>query len=262
MQSMTDQSARGGVPTPVDNSTVLGDTALQSAALEDNTQAENYHAWLCDLAMPYLGEHPVELGSGLGGYVSSWLDMGVPQITATELDPARLAQLRERFAGDARVTVTKLDLESPPAGQWSSFVSFNVMEHIADDVAALRVARQLVRPGGAVLSFVPAFPCAMSKFDRAIGHVRRYTVSSARRAYLAAGLDVERAEYVNAPGLLAWFVGMRLLGMTPKAGPTLTFWDGQVVPRARRFEARYPVPFGQSVLVVGRVPLRSSESTE
>ncbi|MBI1376242.1 MAG: methyltransferase domain-containing protein [Frankiales bacterium] len=242
-------------PTPPrDNSQVLGDTELQTVALEDNANAVNYHAWLCDLALPYLGDDPLELGSGLGGYVQTWLDAGVPRVTATEADPARLQHLRDRFDGDSRVTVREIDLEDPPEGSWSSFVSFNVMEHIPDDVAALRAAARMVRPGGAVLSYVPAFPFAMSRFDREIGHVRRYTVASARAAYLKAGLDVEVARYVNAPGLLAWFVGMRLLRMTPKDGPVLSVWDGQVIPRVRRLETRRPAPFGQSVLVVGRVP--------
>jgi 8-oxo-dGTP pyrophosphatase MutT (NUDIX family) len=92
----------------------------------------------------------------------------------------------------------------------------------------------------------------MSRFDRAIGHVRRYTVASMREAYEEAGLTVERCHYVNAPGLLAWFVGMRVLRMTPKDGPVMRLWDGQVVPRVRRWESRHTAPFGQSVLAVGR----------
>jgi hypothetical protein len=240
--------------TPPTNATVLGDTELQSQALEDNSAAVNYHAWLCSLAQPYLGDHPVELGSGHGGYVETWLESGVPSITATEADPQRLALLRSRFEGDPRVTVTSIDLDHPPTGEWSAFVSYNVLEHIVDDVAALAAARRMVRPGGAVVSFVPAFPFALSRFDRAIGHVRRYTVASLGQAYGDAGLTIERCHYVNAPGLPAWYVGMKLLRMTPKDGPVMRVWDSQVVPRARRLEARRRPPFGQSVLAVGRVP--------
>jgi SAM-dependent methyltransferase len=238
------------------NATVLGDTQAQSRALEDNSAAVNYHAWLCTMAAPYLGEHPLELGSGMGGYVETWLAQGTPRITATEADPDRLAHLRARFADDPRVTVREIDLENPPTGQWTSFVSFNVLEHLVDDVAALRVARSLVVPGGAVVSFVPAFSFAMSPFDRAIGHLRRYTVSSMRRAYADAGLELERLHYVHAPGLAAWFVGMRVLRMTPKDGPVMRVWDAQVIPRVRRWESRHAPRFGQSVLAVGRVPLR------
>jgi hypothetical protein len=56
------------------------------------------------------------------------------------------------------------------------------------------------------------------------------------------------------PGLLAWFVGMRLLKMTPGEGPLLRLWDRVVVPIARRLESRVSAPFGQSVFAVARVP--------
>lgn len=102
--------------------------------------------------------------------------------------------------------------------------------------------------------FVPAFECAMNRFDRAAGHVRRYTVGSMTVAMQRAGLTVEQAHYVNIPGLAAWFVGMRLLRMTPGDGRLLSTWDEHVIPRTRRWEARHKAPFGQSVFTVGRVP--------
>lgn len=233
---------------------VTGDSAMQSMTLESLGNAANYHAWLTDLARPYLGDHPVEIGSGLGQYARTWLDTGTPRITVTDRDPGRFAVLRDTFAGDERVDVVDLDIFDAPAGDYSSMVAFNVLEHIEDDVRALRAAHTLLRPGGAVIMFVPAFQFAMSAFDRAVGHWRRYTTSSLRAAYEAADLDVERVHYVNAPGLLAWFVGMRLLKMTPKDGPTVQLWDNAVVPVARAAERRIgSPPFGQSVFAVGRV---------
>lgn len=240
---------------PVDslgNDAVLGDTDLQTAVLESNAEAVNYHNWLCSLAWPYLGEHPIEIGSGLGEYAQAWLDMGLPRITVTEVDPGRSNALVRKFADEPRVAFGQIDLNGTAEAGFSAAVSFNVLEHIPSDVAALSAAAHAVRPGGAVVSFVPAFPFAMSNFDRAIGHVRRYTIESMIQAYRGAGLDVEAVRYVNAPGLLAWFVGMRLFRMTPKAGTAVSMWDSQVVPRARKWEERHRVPFGQSVFCVGR----------
>jgi hypothetical protein len=133
---------------------------------------------------------------------------------------------------------------------------FNVLEHIPDDVGALRAAHTLVRPGGNVVVLVPAFPFAMSRFDRAVGHVRRYTRPTLGKALTEAGLVVRELHYVNMPGLLAWVVGMRLLRMTPGDGRALTLWDALVVPTARRWEERHRPPFGQSVFAVAEVPAR------
>jgi hypothetical protein len=125
-------------------------------------------------------------------------------------------------------------------------------------VGALRAAHRIVRPGGAVVVIVPAFPFAMGRFDREVGHVRRYTKQSLRRAYESAGLTIEELYYLNAPGLLAWFIGMRLLRMTPRDGVTVRLWDRVVVPIARRIESRWRPPFGQSLVARGRVPAAST----
>ena len=233
---------------------VSGDSPLETQTLEEVAGAVNYHRWLCDLALPHLGTHPVELGSGLGDYAERWLGAGVPRLTLCERDETRLHALRQRFRGDPRVRVVDFDVHRPPVGDHTSLVAFNVLEHIADDVGALRAAHRLVLPGGTVVMFVPAFEFAMGRFDRAVGHVRRYRRATLRAAFEAADLAVERLHYVNLPGLPAWFVGMRLLGMTPGEGPLLRAWDAGVVPAARALESRVRPPFGQSLFAVGRVP--------
>ena len=231
---------------------VSGDSELQSCTLESLTTAVRYHAWLTDLVFPYLGEHPLEIGSGLGDYAQTWIDSGAPSMTVSDRDPSRFALLQQRFGDDERIHVQDVDVFVPQQGDHSALVAMNVLEHIERDVEALRSAHQLLRPGGAVVTFVPAFEFAMSEFDRKVGHFRRYTVASLRAAYEHAGLDVERIHYVNAPGLFAWFVGMRLLRMTPQDGPTVRLWDRAVVPLARAVEERVRPPFGQSVFAVGR----------
>ncbi len=232
-----------------------GDTVLQSQTLESLAAAVNYNNWLTSLALDHLGDSPIELGSGLGDYAQAWLDAGVARITTSEIDPARLAHLRSRFSQEPRVEVSSFDILEPRNSDHSALVAFNVLEHIPDHIGALRGAHALLRPGGRVIIFVPAFEFAMSSFDRSVGHARRYTLGSMRAAMADAGLDVVEARYVNMPGLPAWFLGMRMLRMSPSEGPLLRLWDRYVIPLARRWEAGHRVPFGQSVFAVGRVPV-------
>ena len=227
-------------------------SSLQHSVLEALEGARNYNAWVASLVLPYLGNDPIEIGSGTGTNAALLLEAGLARLTVTETDSALVERLQERFAGDERITVRRLDLLDAPAGAHSGFLAVNVLEHIEDDVAALAAAARLVRPGGAVVAFVPAFPFAMSDFDRAIGHHRRYTKDSVGTTFAAAGLGIEELRYVNAPGLAAWTVGMRLLRMRPREGLVLRGWDRAVVPVARRVENRVSPPFGQSLLAVGR----------
>lgn len=235
-------------------SAVQGDTGLQSEVLEDLVEARNYRRWLVDLAVPHLGDDPLEIGSGLGHYAADWAAAGLPRFTASEADPGRLAELRARFGGHPLVRVRELAVPIQETAGHSAVVACNVLEHIPDDVGALQAFAGLVRPGGAVVLLVPAFPSAMSRFDLAIGHQRRYRAASLRAALQAAGLRVERLHHVNAVGLLAWYVMVKALRGRPQAGPALTAYDRGVVPWLRRLEARRPPPFGQSLFAVARRP--------
>ncbi len=232
---------------------VLGEAAVQDAVLEDLRSAVNYRRWVAGLAAPHLGEHPVEIGSGRGDYALEWVASD-RRVTVSEADPARLAALRTRFADDPRIDVLHLPAPFTRTGDHSAAVAINVLEHITDHVGALRSFAGLVRPGGRVVVFVPAFPLAMSDFDRTIGHARRYRRRTLEAAARDAGLTVEVCHHVNLLGLLAWIVLMRLLGGRPKEGALLTVFDRLVVPVLARIEARVRPPFGQSLLLVARVP--------
>jgi len=232
---------------------IAGDTQTQSDALEDLVSAGNYRRWLCSLGVPYFGDDVLEIGSGLGHYASEWADMGV-RITATEADPGRLAQLRGRFADDPRVSVSELAVPIDRTAEHSAVVAYNVLEHIPDDVAALRSFAGLLRPGGRVVLVVPAFPFAMSAFDREIGHQRRYRRGVLEARFREAGLDVEVCHYINGPGLLAWYITCRLLGGRPREGRMLTAYDKFYVPLERRLESKVTAPFGQSLFAVARTP--------
>ena len=190
----------------------------------------------------------LEVGSGLGDYADRWLEGGQRKLTVSDADASRRAILAQRFAGDPRVQVRTFDLFAPYDGGHSALVALNVLEHIEDDIGALTRRHRLLRPGGKVVMFVPAFAFAMSRFDRAVGHYRRYSRATLTRAFQAANLRIERINYVNAPGLrLASVRRDEVASMTPQDG-----WSVRVMgPDSLSF--RWPVrsslrvqpPFGQ-----------------
>lgn len=227
-------------------------TALQTEVLEDLRGARHYRRWLVRLVSPYLGDDPIEIGSGIGDYAEE-LAVGRAAFTASEADPGRLAVLRQRFADHPVVRVRELSLPTRETAAHSGLVMLNVLEHIEADVDALRSAAALVRPGGAVVVFVPAFNGAMSRFDRLIGHYRRYTRRSLGAALRDAGLRVERLHYVNSVGLISWFLLMRCARMIPRDGAPLRFYDATVIRSVAWLERWLRPPFGQSVFAVARV---------
>jgi ubiquinone/menaquinone biosynthesis C-methylase UbiE len=234
---------------------ILGDQRVQSEVLEGLSMCKNHRKWFVSFALPYLGDHPIEVGAGLGDYAEEWL-AHVPRMTVAEAEADRLVALKERFSDSSNMDVRELLLPVSDAepGQYSAAVSYNVLEHIEDDIGALRSMAQLVRPGGHVVIVVPAFQWAMSPADVATGHVRRYTKKTMRAAMAAAGLDIVKLHYANTFGLLGYVLTTKIMRLMPGPGKIVWVYDRFVAPATRFAERVVTPPFGQSVVAIARVP--------
>jgi 2-polyprenyl-3-methyl-5-hydroxy-6-metoxy-1,4-benzoquinol methylase len=94
--------------------------------------------------------------------------------------------------------VTGLLQEAPLAD--SSFdvvLALDVLEHIEDDVAALRGARRLLKKNGLLVVTVPALPILWGGQDVVSQHFRRYTRRSLDTLFKAAGLANYDINYFN-----------------------------------------------------------------
>ncbi|HET7419905.1 MAG TPA: class I SAM-dependent methyltransferase [Candidatus Dormibacteraeota bacterium] len=84
------------------------------------------------------------------------------------------------------------DLWHPPFSVGFDVVGvFDVLEHIDDDVAALRALGRVLRAGGTLFLTVPADPKLWSYFDLASHHKRRYVEDELRSKLVEAGFSVE-----------------------------------------------------------------------
>ena len=226
----------------------------QTEILEVAQSAINYRKWLAQLTFPYLGNNPLEFGSGIGDYADEWLQLGCQQLTVSENSPTRITVLQDKFLGNPYVITKQIDVEriERMAETYSAIVSLNVIEHLENDGDAVRGVSNALLPGGYFVAFTPAFPLLMSKFDKAVGHHRRYTKKSARALLTDNGFEIVKTHYVNSLGWFAWLLGMRLLNITPSDGPLLKTWDKLIIPVVSRIESWISPPFGQSILIVGQ----------
>jgi hypothetical protein len=247
-------TARSEDVTRDDTDQIRGDRQIQCDVLVALAECANHRKWFAAFAKPYLGEHPIEIGSGLGDYALEWIPW-VEKYTATEADPALFAELKKHMTAYPNVTVRQLLLPTEERGDHSCLVSYNVLEHIDDHVGALQSMARLVRAEGHIVLVCPAFPFAMSPVDIATGHVRRYTKRSMTKALRDAGLAVVEVRYANSLGLICYYAFTSLLKRQPSTGGTMSFYDRLVVPAVRLLERAIGdrPPFGQSVVAVARV---------
>jgi 2-polyprenyl-3-methyl-5-hydroxy-6-metoxy-1,4-benzoquinol methylase len=160
-----------------------------------------------------------------------------------------------------RIHVAPFDARFEPGRRYSAVLMLDVLEHLAEPEAALRHALALLEPGGVFVATVPAFMALWTRHDDLNHHYTRYTKRSFGALAAAAGLRIDEARYFfrwTVPAKLATRVAEALVPGAP-APPTLPPAPiNRALYALSRVEERLlgslPVPFGTSLLVVGRLP--------
>jgi SAM-dependent methyltransferase len=183
-------------------------------------------------------------------------------VTGVELAPASIEAARRRDVGEvvAGSLTDRLPFED---AAFDLAVSFDVMEHLDDDRAALEELHRVVRPGGQLLVTVPAYPWLWSSHDVVNHHRRRYTRPTLVAAASEAGWVPERTTHFNAL-LLPAAIAHRSLERVrrPRNGPSSDLestppWLNGVLERPLALEARAiargrRIPAGLSLLALFR----------
>jgi 2-polyprenyl-3-methyl-5-hydroxy-6-metoxy-1,4-benzoquinol methylase len=77
-----------------------------------------------------------------------------------------------------------------PDRSFDGLALLNVLEHIEDDVAAVRHLQRILKPGGIAVIEVPAGPHLYDVYDRELLHFRRYRMADLLELLRAAGLEI------------------------------------------------------------------------
>jgi SAM-dependent methyltransferase len=223
-------------------------------------EAEDRHWWyrgrrkvldgvLAGLGLP-ASARVLDAGCGSGRNMVELVHLG--EVTGVELSDASVALARERGVGEV---VAGSVLEMPFADDsFDLAVSLDVIEHLEDDLGAMRELRRTVAPGGALLVTVPAYQWLWSGHDEINHHHRRYTRRTLQRVAEQAGWKQARTTYFNSLLLPAAIV-LRVLDRVNRAKTTETSLDLWVPPEPVNWLLERPLTL-ESALIArgGRIP--------
>ncbi|TDD09691.1 class I SAM-dependent methyltransferase [Nonomuraea deserti] len=223
------------------------------------------------------GVRVLDLGCGGGRHAFEVLRRGA-DVTAFDMDQAELDSVAAMFAamdkagevpeGGAGDTVQGTALDMPfDDGAFDRVIAAEVLEHIPDDMAAMREIFRVLRPGGTaavtVPSFLPERICWALDEDYHTapgGHVRIYTLAELSAKLKSAGFVI--GPHHHAHGLHApyWWIKCAV-GVNnddhplAKAYHELLVWDIMKRPAATRIaEAVLNPVIGKSVVLYVRKP--------
>jgi len=196
----------------------------------------------------------LEIGCGTGHNLPMLAGFG--QVDAIEIDETAAAKASERL-GKPVGSAPLPELKGVDCGAYDLVAVLDVVEHVEDDVAALKAIAKCLKPGGKILITVPAHQWMWSAHDVVNHHKRRYSKASLTAAMRAAGLGWRKLGYFNSllfpVAVAARFAG-KLMGKddsddSPPPGPLNALFQS-IFRLERHALGRLPFPPGLSLIVL------------
>lgn len=160
-----------------------------------------------DLHLPHSAAI-LEIGCSGGPMLQRLAKQGYTDLTGIDVSESGIAVAQQRGIPNVSC-MDGADLKFAD-NSFDLVIASDVLEHIEDEAMALREWTRVLRPGGQLLVFVPAFPFLWSSHDVINHHFRRYTAAQLRASMQRANLQVLRSSYWNV-GLFFPTAAVRLI---------------------------------------------------
>jgi SAM-dependent methyltransferase len=220
--------------------------------------ADNYNGWILGKFAPYMGKRLLEIGTGQGNfkkmladktrfYASIDIDKDVI-LRARERDPSGVYEVADLASDDFCPSLSHYDFDT--------IICVNVLEHVPDHKAGLNNMISLLKPGGHLLLFVPAFTHLYNDLDKLAGHLRRYKTKD-----ISGLLDknlkctIVMNEYFNPVGAFGWWLNKFTTHKninSKNVNSQVVFFDKYAVPVSKAFNLFTKGFWGQSLYCVIR----------
>jgi len=210
----------------------------------------SYNRWIVDRFVDIAKQHGskaiVDFGAGIGTLCSIFRDTCNISPIALEIDQDQ----RNVISLRGFQSVSSID-ELP--SHVDLIYTSNVLEHIEDDIEALRKLGEHLLPTGRLAIFVPAFNALWSSMDDKVGHYRRYTKRILTRHLEQAGYEIESIKYADS---LGFFLALLFKTIGSNSGEpsdaSLRFFDRYLWPISRCLDVITHPFFGKNILAVAK----------
>ena len=212
------------------------------------------------LAMPS-GSRLLDVGCGTGANLKAFNK----EFERVGIDASDAAVEFCQQRGLTSLVQAKIEQSGLEQNTFDVVTALDVLEHVDDDMQALRELLRVSKPGGFLVITVPAFGFLWSEHDEALHHRRRYTLAELESKLAAAGFQLVRASYFLATLFLPILFVRIVQNLTKKrVEPQATHvilpkWLNSFIVRMLDVEKRilqwaWRMPFGVSIIAIAQKP--------
>ena len=219
--------------------------------LELFAAAKNWKQYAAGLIKPFIKGDVLEAGAGIGSnttlfftdVVTSWVllepDKKFAAVLEMMLQENKLPGNCSVFNGYSHQLKKKFD----------AILYIDVIEHIENDKAEIATAIELLNSGGHLIVLSPAHNFLRSRFDKAIGHYRRYS----KKTLLDIANEkvrIEKILYADSIGLTVSLANKFLLQQQYPTKKQIHFWDSYIIPVSKILDRLLMYSAGKTVIAV------------
>lgn len=168
---------------------------MDAKEYEKMYEAETHYFWFVAkhrLLLSIIGEllnsreNPkiLDIGCGTGGFLREVVSLG----DAVGLDWDKRALLFCHKRGLKKLILADWDFPPLKNESFDAVVASDFLEHLDDDVRAVKNMYSVLKEGGIMLLTVPAHPWLFSSHDVALKHKRRYSRNTLTKTLKSAGI--------------------------------------------------------------------------
>ena len=143
--------------------------------LEIFDKATIWRKYIYSMIKHYFKDNFLEVGAGIGSFTTNYCN-NFKNITLCDLDKDNIQILKKKFNQNKNITVFDKRINELE-GKFNTIIYLNVLEHIQEDFNEINSALSKLNPGGHLVILVPAHQNLFGRFDKAVGHCRRYDIN-------------------------------------------------------------------------------------
>jgi len=216
--------------------------------LESMTEAVNYNRYLTNIITSHVkNKHTkiLDFGAGSGTYADILKKKGL-DVDCMEPDSKQQKQLiRKKYR-----VFNKIEDIKP--GSYDVIYSLNVFEHIDKDIDEFMKVSRLLKKGGTVIVYVPAFDLLFTNMDVLVEHFRRYRLRRLSSMAKKANLRIIELEYKEPIGFFAALT-YRIIKGDGKLKPSqVRLYDKHIFPISKSLHPLTKRIFGKNAILIAK----------